>query len=116
MADNVTYFDPRLYSPSDICRMVGSRARELRIARSLRQSDVAKSAGVTLPTIIRFERTGRVGFDVVVGVALALGAEAELAQLFAQPRTRTIDEIVSTPRPRTRVKRSRSSALRSDLP
>jgi len=70
---------------------------------------LARAVGVTVATIIRFEQTGRVGFDVVVGVALALGAEAEFVQLFALPSARSIDEIVSTRKPRARVRRPRSS-------
>jgi transcriptional regulator with XRE-family HTH domain len=77
----------------------------LRIARSLRQIDLAKAAGVTLATISRLERTGNVGFDVVVHVAIALGAEAEVASLFAQSQARTIEEIIATQRPRIRVRR-----------
>jgi transcriptional regulator with XRE-family HTH domain len=105
MENNSTYFDARLYSRAEICRMVGARARELRLARSLRQSDLAEAVGVTLPTISRFEQTGKVGFDVVVGIAVALGAEAELARLFAPPQTRTIDEIVATPARRMRARK-----------
>ena len=107
MADNIRYFDPRLYSVRDICRTIGGRARALRLARSLRQSDVAKAVGVTLPTIIRFERTGKVGFDVVVGVAIALSAEADLARLFAEPQTRSIDEIIADRKPRARAPRAK---------
>jgi transcriptional regulator with XRE-family HTH domain len=87
--------------------MIGARAKAVRLARSLRQSDVAKAAGVTVPTIIRFEQTGKVGFDVVVGVAIALGAEAELTHLFAQSQTRSIDEIVAVRKPRTRAPRTK---------
>jgi transcriptional regulator with XRE-family HTH domain len=87
--------------------MVGARARELRIARSLRQIDLAKVAGVTLATISRLEHTGKVGFDVVVRVAIALGAEGEMANLFTQTQARSIDEIIATKRPRIRVRRRR---------
>jgi transcriptional regulator with XRE-family HTH domain len=105
MDDKTKYFDARLYSARDICRMVGARARALRLARSLRQVDLAKAVGVTVPTINRLEHSGKVGFEIVVGVAIALGAEAELANLFAQTQTRSIDEIVAAERPRSRVRR-----------
>lgn len=104
MAANQSYFDPRLYSTGEVCRMIGARARDLRIARSLRQSDLAKAVGVTTATIGRFEQTGKVGFEVVVGVAIALGAEAEFARLFAQPQLRSIDEIVAAKTRRSRVR------------
>ncbi len=87
--------------------MVGGRARELRLARGLRQSDLAKAVGVTLPTISRFEQTGKVGFDIVVGVAIALGAETEFARLFVHAQPRSIDEIVAAPKSRSRASRRR---------
>jgi transcriptional regulator with XRE-family HTH domain len=102
-----TYFDARLYSAAAVCRMIGVHAKELRIARSLRQSDLAKAVGVTVPTISRFEQTGKVGFEVVAGIAIALGQEAELARLFAVPTIRTIDEIISAPRARRRARKPR---------
>jgi transcriptional regulator with XRE-family HTH domain len=87
--------------------MVGARARELRLERSLRQSDLADAVGVTLATIRRFEQTGKVGFDVVVGAAIALGAEAEFARLFSMPDTRSIDAIIQQRKPRSRAPRRR---------
>ena len=107
MDDKTRYFDARLYSARDICSLIGGRVRALRLARSLRQVDLAKAVGVTVPTINRLEHTGKVGFEIVVGVAIALGAEAEFANLFAQTRTRSIDEIVAAKKPRTRVRRPR---------
>jgi hypothetical protein len=66
---------------------------------------LAKAVGVTIATIGRFEQTGKVGFEVVVGVAIALGAEAEFARLFVQSQPRTIDEIVAKKMRRSRVRR-----------
>jgi transcriptional regulator with XRE-family HTH domain len=85
--------------------MIGARARDLRIARSLRQSDLAKAVGVTIATIGRFEQTGKVGFEIVVGIAIALGAEAEFARLFTRPQPRSIDEIIAAKTRRSRVRR-----------
>lgn len=107
MAFKTTFFDPRLLTPPEICRAIGDRVKTLRQLRSLRQADLAKAAGVTLPTIGRLERTGRVGFDVIVRVAIALGAEADLTALFAPPSVRPIDEILNDERPRRRVRRTR---------
>jgi transcriptional regulator with XRE-family HTH domain len=87
--------------------MIGARARELRLERSIRQSDLADKVGVTLATIRRFEQTGKVGFDVVIGVAIALGAEAELARLFSIPEPRSIDDVIRKPGPRSRAPRRR---------
>jgi hypothetical protein len=60
-----------------------------------------------LATVRRFEQTGKVGFDVVVGVAIALGAEAEFARLFALPEARSIDDIIKKRTQRARAPRRR---------
>ncbi|MBV9438918.1 MAG: helix-turn-helix transcriptional regulator [Candidatus Eremiobacteraeota bacterium] len=86
---------------------MGARARALRLARGLRQADVAKAAGITIPTLVRFEHTGRVGFEAVVAIALALGAELDVARLFEPPLARSIDEIVASARGRRRAPRRR---------
>jgi transcriptional regulator with XRE-family HTH domain len=89
-----SYFDPRLYSSDEICGVVGSRAKALRLTRQLRRSDVARAVGVSVATIGRFERTGKVGFDIFVGIALALGADRELADLFPRP-FRSTDQLIA---------------------
>jgi transcriptional regulator with XRE-family HTH domain len=102
---NPPFFDSRLYSPAELLRLVGGRARMLRQSRSLRQSDLAEAVGVTTATIARFEQTGRVGFDVVARIAITLGAEAEVAALFARSEPRRIDEIVTDKASPQRVRR-----------
>ena len=96
-----------LYSPTEICKLVGSRARQLRLASGQRQTDLAAAAGVTLSTLKRFERSGEVGFETVVRIALALGAERELAALFPPREARSLDEILAANRPRVRARAKR---------
>lgn len=94
-----------LFSPRDVSTRVGNRARERRLASGLRQSDLAARAGVTLSTLRRFEAGGNVGFDAVVRVALALGAEREVADLFAPIETRSLDQILESQKKRYRARR-----------
>jgi transcriptional regulator with XRE-family HTH domain len=96
-----------LYSPGELCRRIGERARELRLASGQRQADVAEKAGIPLSTLKRFERTGEVGLHTVVRIALALGAEDGFAALFPPRERRSLDEIVAANRVRQRVRRPR---------
>lgn len=94
---------------SDTLRMLGGRARALRIARDLQQKELAERAGITPGTVVRFERTGRASIENVLRIAVALGVDDTFAQLFVAPRYRTLDEALAEPaaRVRQRVRRPR---------
>lgn len=59
---------------------LGNTLRVLRIRKHLRQSDVARRAGIRRETVSRLERggAGRIPIDVLRAVATALGASAEV--------------------------------------
>jgi transcriptional regulator with XRE-family HTH domain len=96
----------RLASPHDLAVLVANRARERRLRLRRSQADAASAAGVSLATFKRFEHGEDVGFDVVIKVALALGAEEQVAMLFsAPPAQRSIDEILEEQRLPQRVRR-----------
>lgn len=99
--------DFRLYSPDEVCQTVGARAKELRLAAGQRQADLAAAAGVTLSTLKRFERSGQVGFETVVRVALALGAERGFAELFPPREARSLDDVLAASRKRQRARKNR---------
>jgi transcriptional regulator with XRE-family HTH domain len=92
-------------SSTAIRRRIGRRAKEARLIARRSQADVARAAGVSLPTLQRFEAGDNVGIDCLVRVAIALEAETGLASLFPKPDVRSLDEIIE----RNRVpKRGRS--------
>ncbi|MGC1381715.1 MAG: helix-turn-helix transcriptional regulator [Candidatus Baltobacteraceae bacterium] len=86
--------DLSLYSPGEIAQRVGRQAADLRLALGRRQADVATASGVSLQTLRRFEKGESVGFDAVVKIALALGAERDFASLFPARDVRTFDQIL----------------------
>ncbi len=93
------------YSPQELLTTIGERAKECRLATGRRQVDIAKSAGVPVSTLKRFEAGSNVGLDVVVRLALVLGAERDLANLFASPEPGSMDELLKRNRRRIRGKR-----------
>ncbi len=95
------------YVPPELCKLVGERARQLRLADGQRQADLAAAAGVTLSTLKRFEGSGQVGFETVVRIALALGAGRGFADLFPPPDPRSLDDILSASRKRLRARGKR---------
>lgn len=83
------------------------RARELRIARELKQGELATRAGLAPGTMVRFERTGRASIENVLRIATVLGAEEGFARLFELPKYRTLDEALARPVERKRVRTRR---------
>ena len=81
-------------SPNTVRRRLGRRARDARLAARRSQADVAQAAGVSLPTVQRFEAGANTSIDVLIRVAIALNAEHELRELFRLPESRTIDEVL----------------------
>lgn len=81
-------------SPGSLRKRVGNRARDARLIARRSQADVARAAGVSLPTLQRFEAGANVNLDVLARVAIALNAEREVGDLFALPDVRTIDEVL----------------------
>jgi transcriptional regulator with XRE-family HTH domain len=75
-------------------KRIAGRARDVRLAARRSQSDVAQAAGISLPTLARFEAGANVSLDVLVRVAIALSAEREVGELFPLPDVRTIDELL----------------------
>jgi transcriptional regulator with XRE-family HTH domain len=94
-----------LYTPAELTAQVGGRARALRLARGLRQADLAAEAGISLATLKRFEATGQAAFESVVRIAVALRAEADIAALFPPPVQRSLDDVIGQAKPRVRAQR-----------
>jgi transcriptional regulator with XRE-family HTH domain len=94
-----------IYSEADLLGLVGRHARQRRLDLGLRQKDLARSAGVPIATLQRFEHGHSVGFGSVILVALALGAEEEFTTLFPVPERRSLDDIL---RAQKRTQRARA--------
>jgi transcriptional regulator with XRE-family HTH domain len=88
MIDYRTSFQDRL-------RAVGERVRRLRLARNLRQQELADHAGIGPATLARFERTGHASLETALRIATALAADAAFDKLFEPPPYASIDEALT---------------------
>lgn len=73
-------------SNSDIVRLIGQRFRQYRIAMQMKQSDIAKKAGVSVFTISQFE-TGRscnITMSNLVALLRVIGMLGNLDQLLPE--------------------------------
>lgn len=79
-------------TPREIAELLGGRLRTHRIAKNLKQADLARKAGVSSATVSNVETGANVGITQVIQLVVALGLEKELADLFA-PRVETLDDL-----------------------
>ncbi len=86
--------------------MLAARVREARVALGLKQTTLAARAGVTVPTLRRFEQTGEVSLKYLARICHALGRLDEFDSLFRPPHAATMAELETQA---TRPKRKRGS-------
>lgn len=83
----------QFHGPDDIARQLADRVRAERLRLTWKQSTLAKRAGVSLPTLRRYERTGRTGIENLLRLCHALGRLDEFAALLAPPRATSMKEL-----------------------
>jgi transcriptional regulator with XRE-family HTH domain len=67
---------------SEILLIIAKQARELRLEKNLTQEGLAKRSGVSLASIKRFERLGKISLESLLEIALVLGVLDEFKLLF----------------------------------
>lgn len=93
----------QLHNPDEIVRLLAERVRAERLRREWKQETLAERSGVSLPTIRRYERTGRTSLENMLKLCHALGRLDEFADLLTPPPASSIDELAArTPSARKR--------------
>jgi len=89
----------QLRNPTRLCRQIGERIREHRKARGWSQAELAERSGVSLSTLKLLEREGKGSLQRLAKVAVILGLDDGLRQLFATtPAYASLDEVEATHR------------------
>jgi transcriptional regulator with XRE-family HTH domain len=86
---------------------LAQRAKSMRLAQNLTQAGLEKRSGVSLGSIKLFERTGKISFESLVKIAIALGALEGFDGLFQpnQTENRSIDDLLKDAKASTGRKR-----------
>ena len=84
-----------LYSAQDILTDVAARARQARLAENLSQEGLAMRSGVSLGSIKRFERTGKISLENLVELAMALRLEKGFDELFQITKHKTLANVIA---------------------
>ncbi len=85
----------QLHNPDEIASLLAERIRAERLRRAWKQETLAERSGVSLPTIRRYERTGRTSLDNMLKLCHALGRLDEFADLLKPPPASSIDELAA---------------------
>lgn len=96
-----------LATTNEIAHEFGKRLRAHRLAQNLQQSELAARAGISLRTLVGFERCGRGSLDVFLRVAMALGLIESMSSLF-ELKPKSIKEMEVAGKNRKRASRRQS--------
>lgn len=72
-------------NPVQLTQAIGERLRDARLARGWTQDELAERSGVALSTLKLMEAKGQGSLQRLARVAVALGLEDDLQQLFTHP-------------------------------
>ena len=91
MIDLDHYFD----SPLDICLSTAKKTVARRKALRITQKELAGMTGVSFASVRRFETTGKISFESLVKIAIALDLKDDIKNLFLERKVyHSIQEVI----------------------
>ena len=90
-------------TPQEIMQDIALQARARRLALKLTQVGLEERSGVSLGSIKRFERTGKIALESLLKIAMTLDCLKDFNTLFAPPPTPSrLDDLLKHPKIRKR--------------
>ena len=87
----------------ELLQYIADRAKASRLALNLTQMGLEQRSGVSLGTIKKFERTGKISLESLLKIAAALGATKEFEVLFSESAgVVSIDDLLKQSKKRKR--------------
>jgi len=83
----------QLHNPGEITARLAARVRAERLRMEWKQETLAARSGVSLPTVSRYERTGRTSLENLLRLCHALGRLDEFADLLKPAAASSIEEL-----------------------
>jgi transcriptional regulator with XRE-family HTH domain len=83
----------QLHSPAEMAQQLAARVRADRLSQGWKQETLAARAGVSVPTLRRYERTGRTSVGNLLKICHALGRLDEFAELLKPPVAASIADL-----------------------
>lgn len=95
--DNILSMNEFLFfkkTPPQIDRDISKRVAAIRKRRKISQKQLSERSGVSYGSIKRFETRGEISLLSLTKIAIALGIENELEELFADVPFLSIEEVM----------------------
>lgn len=109
--DKIEAFNLR--NPDALIQAIGQRMRRQRLAMGLTQQELAERAGISLSTLKLMEQQGKGSLQRLAKVAVVLGLDGDLRQLFRGQRNyQSLEEVERAGRCRAPQRRSRGALAR----
>ena len=86
-------FDFGFMTANEIDLQLARRVRNIRRRRKITQSKISEMSGVSLGSVKRFEQIGEISLVSLTKIAIALGIEEELKNIFTNVPYMTLEEL-----------------------
>ena len=80
---------------SEINNEIAGKIIRLRKRKKISQNELALRSGVSLGSVKRFEQSGEISLQSLTKIAIALGVEDELLNLFDDVPFESIEEVIN---------------------
>lgn len=80
---------------SEINNEIAGKIIRLRKRKKISQKELATRSGVSLGSVKRFEQSGEISLQSLTKIAIALGVEEELLNLFDDVPFESIEEVIN---------------------
>lgn len=77
----------------DIALAVAADMRRRRVEKNITRKQLSENSGVAQANLARFEQKGKISFENLIKLAMALGYTAEVKSVFAVPKYSTMAEL-----------------------
>ena len=81
-------------TPEEITRDLAKRVKNIRKRRGITQQELSEQSGVSYGSIKRFETTGNISLISLTKLAVSLGIQKELSDIFTDVPYKNIEEVI----------------------
>lgn len=82
-------------TPSELNIGIANRIKAIRKRRKISQKVLSQKSGVSFGSIRRFEKSGEISLISLSKIAIALGVDDELDELFSDVPFTSIEEVIN---------------------